>query len=87
MYYRDGTYDDCPRKLLRWTSCLRSKVKQIQWKRDEAEALLLETPVSKVSGTHVFTFRPEYKAEARSRYNLEVPDQRAAQPLQPEPAG
>lgn len=65
-YYRDGTYDDCPRDFKQWRSCLSSKLK----KKEAAEKVYHEEWASRVQGHHIFLFRHQYASEAKKRYGV-----------------
>lgn len=65
-YYRDGTYEDCPKLFHRWRACLESKLST----GGGAEGLRArEREV--LSGEHVFLFKPAYAEEAKQRYNID----------------
>jgi hypothetical protein len=79
-YYRDGTYDDCPRDFKQWRSCLSAKLK----KKEAAEAIYHEEWARRVQGHHIFRFRHGYADEARRRYGVLGPDEESGRASQPE---
>ena len=64
VYYRDGTYADCPKLFRRWQTCMRAKLR----KPTEAATLLRDERLAAGDGEHVFAFREAYAAEAAERY-------------------
>ena len=65
-YYRDGTYDDCPRDFRLWRNCLSAKLS----KAEAREEIFRSEWADRVKGHHIFLFRPSYAEEARERYGV-----------------
>ena len=64
-YYRDGTYSDCPKLFERWQRCLKSKLS-----KEEVAAEIMRIDRRSLPREHIFTFRPQYAAEAHERYGI-----------------
>lgn len=65
MYYRDGTYGNCPALFARWRTCLNAKLS-----KPEQAAQLLQDEQHATANGHLFRFRETFATEANERYGV-----------------
>jgi len=75
MYYAEGTHENCPVYLFRFTDCLERKIPGAAERVQRREHARLDG----LAGKHVWPFKREYASEAYERYGVR-PQRRQAGP-------